>query len=58
MSKPIPKKQRQVKAFAKSDNPTLAKSHLPEKENLIGEKTRSLKLELSTKAGSKGVAKL
>jgi hypothetical protein len=45
-SKPIPKKQRQIKAFAKAIIPLWPRATwVPEKENSIGEKTRSLKLE-------------
>jgi hypothetical protein len=53
MSEPIPKKLRQVKAFAKATIPLWPSSTwIPEKENSIGEKTRSLKLELSTEPGA------
>jgi hypothetical protein len=53
MSKPSPKKQRQVKAFAKDIIPLwLIATWVPEKENSVGEKTRSLKLELSTEPGN------
>jgi hypothetical protein len=53
MSKPIPKKRRQVKAFAKAMIPLWPSSTwIPEKENSIGEKTRSLKLELSAEPGA------
>jgi hypothetical protein len=53
MSKPIPKKLRQVKAFPKATIPLWPSSTwIPEKENSIGEKTRSLKLELSTEPGA------
>jgi hypothetical protein len=53
MSEPIPKKLRQVKAFAKAMIPLWPSSTwIPEKENSIGEKTRSLKLELSTEPGA------
>jgi hypothetical protein len=54
MSKPIPKKQRQIKAFAKDIIPLWPRATwVPEKENSIGEKTRSLKSELSTEPGNK-----
>jgi hypothetical protein len=54
MSKPIPpKKLMQVKAFAKATIPLWPSSTwIPEKENSICEKTRSLKLELSTEPGA------
>jgi hypothetical protein len=53
MSEPIPKKLRQVKAFAETTIPLWPSSTwVPEKENFIGEKTRSLKLELSAEPGA------
>jgi hypothetical protein len=53
VSKPIPKKQRQVKAFAQAIILLWPRATwVPEKENSVGEKTRSLKLELSTKPGN------
>jgi hypothetical protein len=44
VSKPIPKKLRQIKAFAKAIRIPLwpSSTWVPEKENSIGEKTRSL----------------
>jgi hypothetical protein len=52
MSKPIPKKQRQVKAFAKATIPLWPGSAwVPDKENSAGEKTRSLESELLTEPG-------
>jgi hypothetical protein len=54
MSKPIPKKQKQVKAFAKAIIPLWPRATwVPEKENSVGEKTRSLQLKLSTEPGNK-----
>jgi hypothetical protein len=54
MSLPIPKKQKQVKAFAKAIIPLWPRATwVPEKENSVGKKTRSLKLELSTEPGDK-----
>jgi hypothetical protein len=54
MSKPILKKQKQVKAFAKAIIPLWPRATwVPEKENSVGEKTRSLKLKLSTEPGNK-----
>jgi hypothetical protein len=54
LSKAIPRKQRQMaKAFAKPVIPLWPRATwVPEKENAIGEKTRSLKLELSTEPGN------
>jgi hypothetical protein len=54
LSKPIPRKPRQVKAFAKPIIPLWPRATwVPEKkENSAGEKTRSLKLELSTEPGT------
>jgi hypothetical protein len=52
MSEPIPKKQMQVEAFAEATTPLWPRSTwIPEKENSVGEKTRSLESELSTKPG-------
>jgi hypothetical protein len=54
MSKPIPRKHRLVKAFARQIIPLWPRvKWVPEKENTAGEKMRSLKLELSTKPGNK-----
>jgi hypothetical protein len=54
MSLPIPKKQKQVKAFAKAIIPLWPRATwVPDKENSVGEKTRTLKLELSTEPGDK-----
>jgi hypothetical protein len=54
MSKPIPRKQVQVKAFAKAIIPLWPRATwVPDKDNSIGEKPRSLKLELSTELGDK-----
>ena len=54
LSKPIPKKQKPVKAFAKAIIPLWPRATwVPEKENSNGEKMRSLKLELSTEPGNK-----
>jgi hypothetical protein len=48
MSEPVPKKLRHVEAFAKAMIPAWPSSTwAPEKENSIGEKTRSLEPELS-----------
>jgi hypothetical protein len=53
MSKLIPKKPRPIKAFAKAIIPLwLRATWVPEKENSIGEKMRSLKLEMSTEPGN------
>jgi hypothetical protein len=53
MSKPIPKKLRQVKAFAKATILLWPSSTWgPEKKNSIGEKTRSFKPELSAEPGA------
>jgi hypothetical protein len=53
MSKPIPKKVNKVKAFAKPIIPLWPRSTwVPDKENSVGEKMRSLKLELSTEPGT------
>jgi hypothetical protein len=53
MSKPIPKKQRQVKSFAKAVIALWPRATwVPDKENADGEKTRSLKLTLSTEPGN------
>jgi hypothetical protein len=50
---PIPKKLRQIEAFAKATIPLWPSSTwVPEKQNSIGEKTRSLKLESSTEPGA------
>ena len=52
MSRPIPRKQKSVKAFA---NPMIAlwprATWVPDKENQAGEKTRSIELTLSTEPG-------
>jgi hypothetical protein len=53
MSKLIPKKPRSIKAFSKAIIPLWPRATwVPEKENSIGEKMRSLKLELSTEPGN------
>jgi hypothetical protein len=53
MSEPTPKKLGHVKALAKAMIPSWPSSTwIPEKENSIGEKTRSLKLELSAENGA------
>jgi hypothetical protein len=54
MSEPIPKKQRQVEAFAEAMIPSLwcpRSTWVPDKENSVGERTRSLQSELSTEPG-------
>jgi hypothetical protein len=54
MSKPIPRKPRPVKAFARPIIPLWPRvTWVPEKENATGEKMRSLKLESSTEPGNK-----
>ena len=54
MSKPIPKKAKPIKAFAKPIIPLWPRATwVPEKDNSAGEKTRSLKLELSTEPGNR-----
>ena len=54
LSKPIPKKQKPVKAFARAIIPLWPRATwVPENENSNGEKMRSLKLELSTEPGNK-----
>jgi hypothetical protein len=54
MSKPIPRKPKQIKAFAKAIIPLWPRATwVPDKENSVGEKTRSLKLVLSTEPGDK-----
>jgi hypothetical protein len=53
VSEPIPKKLRQIKAFANATIPLWPSSTwVPEKEKSIGQKTRSLKLEFSTEPGA------
>ena len=54
LSKPIPKKAKPVRAFARAIIPLWPRATwVPEKENSVGEKMRSLKLELSTEPGNK-----
>jgi hypothetical protein len=53
LSKPVPKKPKPLRAFAKAIIPLWPRATwVPEKENANGEKMRSLKLTLSTEPGN------